>query len=253
MFTTAIVRKPCPEMIKGLTSANLGNPEYEVALAQHRKYIDALKNCGITVMVLDSDSRYPDSTFIEDTAIVTPYCAIITNPGASSRNGEKMPMPSILEQYYQNIHFIKDPGTLDGGDVMMVGSHYYIGLSDRTNEEGAKQLQNILSQYNMTASTVNMSTMLHLKTGLSYLENNNLLITGEFLQKPEFDSFNKIVVDENEAYSANSLWINGTVLVPMGYPGTLKKIHDLGYKTIELNLSEFRKLDGGLSCLSLRF
>ena len=105
----------------------------------------------------------------------------------------------------------------------------------------------------MTGSTVTLEKVLHLKSGVSYLENNNLLVTGEFVTNPEFQKFNLIIVDQEENYAANSLWINGNVLVPQGFPKTKKKIEQLGYNTIEVDVSEFRKLDGGLSCLSLRF
>jgi len=252
-FKNAIVKRPCPEMVNGITKARLGKPDYELALKQHDFYIESLENCGLKVKVLEADSKFPDSTFIEDVSVCTPHCAIITNPGAPARNGEIKGMRDVLKEYYKNIEEIKAPGTLDGGDIMMVGDHYYIGLSDRTNHEGADQFIKILEKYKMTGSKVKMKDMLHLKTGLSYLENNNLLIAGEFKKYPEFEEFNRIEIDHKEAYSANSLWINGTVFVPKGYPGTKKKIEALGYKVIEVDTSEFRKLDGGLSCLSLRF
>jgi len=142
---------------------------------------------------------------------------------------------------------------LDAGDVMMVNNHFYIGISERTNHAGAEQLISILQKYNMSGSKVPLKEMLHLKTGLSYLEQNTLLITGEFLQNSEFEKYSKIIVDEKELYAANSLWINGTVLVPKGFDKTKNKIEQAGYKTIEVDVSEFQKLDGGLSCLSLRF
>jgi dimethylargininase len=253
MFTNAIVRRPCREMINGITKATLGKPVYDLVLEQHNKYVEALQQCGLAVTVLDADSRFPDSVFIEDTALCTPHCAIVTNPGAPSRNKETEGLKTILAGFYRNVHCIENPGTVDGGDVMMVGNHYYIGLSDRTNGRGAEQLIAILQQYGMDGSAVEMSTMLHLKTGMSYLEQNNLLITGEFLTKPIFDTFQKLEVPMDEAYAANSLWINDTVIVPLGYTKTLKRIQELGYKTLILDMSEFRKLDGGLSCLSLRF
>ena len=252
-FKNAIVKRPCPEMVNGITKASLGKPDPKNALKQHDLYIQALETCGLKVRVLEADNRFPDSTFIEDISVCTPHCAIITNPGAPARNGETAGIQYVLSGYYYNIEKITTPGTLDGGDIMMVGDHYYIGLSDRTNPEGADQFIKILEKYKMTGSKVKMKEMLHLKTGLSYLENNNLLIAGEFVNYPEFEKFNRIVIDPDEAYSANSLWINGTVFVPKGYPGTKKKIEALGYKIIEVDTSEFRKLDGGLSCLSLRF
>lgn len=253
MFTNAIVRLPSPEMIKGLSSATLGKPDFIKALEQHQSYVEALRNCGLDIKVLEADSRFPDSVFVEDVALCTPECAIVANPGAPSRNGEKEEIKPVLETYYGQVESIRSPGTLDAGDVMMVGKHFYIGISGRTNVEGAMQLSGILERFGMSASMVPLNTMLHLKSGLSYLEQNHLLICGEFLDHPYFNSFQKIQVDPREAYAANSLWINSKVLVPAGYPGTLAKIRAAGYSTITLDVSEFRKLDGGLSCLSLRF
>ncbi len=240
-------------MVKGLTTANLGPPDYQKALDQHRKYVQILEECGLQVCVLDADNRYPDSTFVEDIALCTSQCAIITNPGALSRKGETLEMKRILEGFYHDIEEIKSPGTLDAGDVMMVNEHYFIGISQRTNHEGADQLIEILQGYQMTGSKVQLINFLHLKTGVSYLEQNNLLISGEFINNPEFDRFNKIMVHKNEGYAANSLWINGKVLVPQGFPETKKNIENAGYTTITVDVFEFQKLDGGLSCLSLRF
>jgi len=222
-------------------------------MAQHQAYVDALRSCGLEVEILDADSRYPDSVFVEDVALCTPECAIITNPGAPSRNGERVDMRAVLEQYYDNVESIESPGTLDAGDVMMVGLHFFIGISERTNSVGANQLKEILEVHSMTASMVPLKEMLHLKSGLSYLEQKHLLISEEFLNHPAFAGFQLIAVDPDEAYAANSLWINSTVLVPAGFPLTLAKIKEAGYQTITLDVSEFRKLDGGLSCLSLRF
>jgi dimethylargininase len=253
MFTKAIVRIPCKNLVNGLTSANLGKPDYDIAIIQHQKYIQVLKDCELEVITLEADETYADSTFVEDTALLTPHCAIITNPGAFSRKGEILQMKNVLIGLYGKVEEIKDPGTLEAGDVMMVGSHYYIGLSERTNSFGANQLIAILNKYAMTGSTVSLEQVLHLKSGVSYLENNNLLITTAFKNKPEFQKFNQIIVDDDESYAANSLWINGNVLVPKGFPKTKKKIEAAGYKTIGIDVSEFRKLDGGLSCLSLRY
>lgn len=253
MFTKAIVRQPCRNMTKGLTSANLGAPDFERAVAQHGAYVSALKSCGLQVKELEADERYPDSTFIEDTALLTPHCAIITNPGAPSRRGEVAEMKGVLQEYYTDIEEISAPGTVDAGDIMMVGSHFYIGLSGRTNKYGAEEVIRILNRYGMSGFIVELTTMLHLKTGLSSLERNTLLVAGEFLQKPEFKKFNVIAVPDGEGYAANCIWINDTVIIPEGYPVVRQKVRDAGYATIEVDVSEFRKLDGGLSCLSLRF
>ena len=253
MFTKSIVKIPCENMIRGLTSVNLGIPNYLEALVQHQYYINALRKCGLEVTILDANEKYPDSTFVEDTALLTPHCAIITNPGASSRKGEIHEIKKILINFYEMVEEIIEPGTLEAGDVMMVGAHYFIGLSERTNAQGASQLISILNKYGMTGSAVSLKNVLHLKSGVSYLENNNLLVTGEFKYHPEFQKYNLILIDDKEKYAANSLWINNNVLVPQGFPITKSKIEVLGYQTIEVDVSEFRKLDGGLSCLSLRF
>jgi len=253
MFKKAIVRTPGKNLAKGLTTADLGLPNYSLALNQHHKYIEALKQCGLEVTILEADENYPDSTFVEDTALLTPYCAIIANPGAHTRRGEVDGMKDVMSKFYSDIEYISNPGTLEAGDVMMVDNHYYIGLSERTNNQGAEQLNNILSKYGMTGSTVTLKNVLHLKSGVSYLENNILLAAGEFLTKAEFQKFNLIQIDDEECYTANSLWINDKVLVPKGFSKTKKKIEKLGYITIEIDVSEFQKLDGGLSCLSLRF
>ena len=255
-FNNVIVRKPCKAVCDGITSApELGQPIYEKALAQHEKYIEALKKCGVEVTVLEADERYPDSCFVEDPALITRKCAIITNPGAASRNGEKDEIIGAVRKYFpeDKIEYIKDPGTLEGGDVMMVGDTFYVGLSARTNAEGIRQLGEILNKYGLECVQVPLEKVLHLKTGVNYLENNNMLVSGEFIDKPEFAKYNKIVIPEEEAYAANCIWVNGTVIVPEGYPAVLKAVQDAGYETLVVDTSEFRKIDGGLSCLSLRF
>ena len=253
IFTKAIVRLPCPDMVHGITTASLGKPDYEKALDQHAAYVEALRTCGLDVTVLEPDNDFPDSTFVEDTALLTPTLAIITNPGALSRNGEVVAMKDVVETFYDEVVHIDPPGTLEGGDVMMVGPHFYIGLSERTNGTGAAHLVSLLEKHKMTGQPVTMKDMLHLKTGVSYLEHGKLLVMGEFVDKLEFRQFDQIEVDPREAYAANSVWINGKVLTPAGFPNTQKAIEKAGYETLTLEMSEFQKLDGGLSCLSLRF
>jgi len=253
LFSKAIVRTPCENFINGLSAANLGLPNYELALNQHKAYVKALKKCGVDVIVLDADENYPDSTFVEDTALLTPHCAIITNPGALSRKGETAGIKNVLEEYFSNIESVHDPGTVEAGDIMMVGDHYYVGLSKRTNRNGAEQIIDILKKYGMTGSMVTLEKVLHLKSGVAYLENNNLVAAGEFLLKEEFKNFNILKIDDDESYAANCVWINDYVLMAKGFPKATKTIEKENYNIIELNVSEFQKLDGGLSCLSLRF
>lgn len=255
-FNHVIVKRPCRALTEGITSGLYpGKPDYELALRQHDAYIAALKQCGVDVTVLPADEAYPDSCFVEDPAILTRSCAIITNPGAPTRKGE---VPAILEavkQFYpeEKIEFIHDPGTLEGGDVMMVGDHFFVGRSARTNEEGILQLTAILAKYSMTCSEVPLTEVLHLKTGVNYLENGNMLVSGEFVDKPDFAAYHRVQIPEEEAYAANCIWVNDTVIVPEGYPAVLAAVQGLGYKTLTVDTSEYRKIDGGLSCLSLRF
>lgn len=256
MFKHTIVRKPCRAMVDGITSApELGKPDYDLACKQHDNYIEALKQCGVDVTVLEADERYPDSCFVEDPALITKQCAIITNPGAASRNGEKDEIVGAVKKFFNDdvIEYIREPGTLEGGDVMMVGDHFYVGRSERTNEEGIRQLTEILEKYGMTCSEVKLDEMLHLKTGVNYLEDNNMLVAGEFVTKSEFEKYNRVEIPMEEAYAANCIWINGKVIVPEGFPRVLEAVKGLGYETILVDTSEYRKLDGGLSCLSLRF
>ena len=155
--------------------------------------------------------------------------------------------------HFKNIETIHDPGTIEAGDIMMVGSLFYIGLSERTNTEGARQMIEILRAYGMDGKTVPLKKFLHLKSGLSYLENKKLLISGEFLKMQIFKEFVQLHLPDEETYASNSVWINDKVLIPHGFPVALSKIRDQGYKPVVLDVSEFQKLDGGLSCLSLRF
>ena len=255
MFKNVIVRRPCRAIVNGITTANLGKPDYELALKQHDKYIETLKGCGVDVTVLEANEEFPDSCFVEDVALCTKKCVIVTRPGAMSRREEimQLDMQETLKKFFSNIEYIKEPGTIEAGDIMMVGDQFYIGLSERTNESGAKQMFDILEKYELSGTVVPLKEVLHLKTGVSYLENNNLLVAGEFVNSPLFKDFNKIVIDKEESYSANCIWVNDTVLIPKGYPKTKETIENKGYKVVEVDTSEYRKIDGGLSCLSLRF
>ena len=254
MFTKAIVRTPGKSLVNGLSdSKHLGTPDYSKAIIQHQQYIEALKSCGLKITVLDPCEEYPDSTFVEDVALITPNCTIMTRPGADSRRGEVTKMTKTLESQFNNLEYIESPGTIEAGDIMMVGDHYYVGLSERTNLQGAEQLIAILVSYGLKGSTVRLKEVLHLKTGLSYLENNKLVVCGEFKNDPVFSGFEQIEIPESESYAANCIWVNDNVIIPSGYPITKQKVSATGYNVLEVDVSEFKKLDGGLSCLSLRY
>ncbi len=252
MFSEAIVRAVPASIDAGITSADLGKHYYEKAREQHDRYVGALERCGLKVTVLDADERYPDSVFIEDTAVVTDRCAIVANPGAVGRRGEVHEVGEVLSGLYENVERIVSPGTLDGGDVLQVGNHFYIGLTRRTNREGAEQLSALLQGYCFGASFVGLRRFLHLKTGVAYLGGDDLVVAGELVASDEFEGFDKIVVTPEEEYCANCIRINDHVLVAGECEKTKEKISERGYEVIELEMSEFRKVDGGLSCLSLR-
>lgn len=252
-FSQAIVKTPGRSMVSGLTKANLGLPDYEMALTQHRDYINALAACGLEVLALDADEGYPDSTFIEDAAVLTQHCAIITRPAAPSRRGEITAISQLLSSLYPRIETITAPGTLDGGDVMHIGSHFFIGLSGRTNREGARQFIAILQRYDLTGTTVPVAEFLHLKTGVTCIANDTLLATGKCAERPEFSGYTVLAVSPEDAGAANCLRINDRILMPAHFPAVRKILTDLGEEVIEVDISEFAKLDGGLTCLSLRF
>ncbi len=253
MFTHAIVRTPCANMTKGLTTAGLGQPDHQKALAQHAAYTAALRQCGLEVTVLPPDEGFPDSTFVEDTALLLPGVAVIMRPGAPSRLGEIEAMEPVLRQSFGRIERIAAPGTVDGGDIMNADGHHYIGLSQRTNRAGADQLIAILRRHGLDGTAVPLQRVLHLKTGVACLDRNNLVVSGEFVDLEVFRRYNQTIVDADEAAAANCILINGTVIMAAGYPKMAGRLEQLGYTTIRLDLSEFQKLDGGASCLSLRY
>jgi dimethylargininase len=253
VFSRALLRKPCRNLVDGLSTAGLGVPVYENALRQHAAYANALKACGLELTILEADERYPDSVFIEDAAVLSEAVAVVTRPGASSRRGEIDAVAGALSRFYDRLEAIAAPGTLEGGDVLRAENHFYIGISARTNEAGARQLAVILKKNGYAATLVPLRHVLHLKTGIAYLQENRLLAHGEFVGHALLAGFKTIPVPAAEGYAANSLWINGRVLVPAGFSLTRETIAAAGCETVPVDVSEFRKLDGGLSCLSLRF
>lgn len=256
MFTRAIVRVPGSNFADGLTTANLGVPHLDQALEQHAEYCDALRECGLDLTILEPDLLYPDSTFVEDSAILTPDAAVLCRPGAPSRAGEVATIGSVIERFYNRILTIDPPGTVDGGDVCEAEDHFFIGISSRTNEEGARQLARHLKMLGHTASTIDirgMSTILHLKSGISYIGDNMLVVMDEMAPNPQFARFNLLGVAAAESYASNCVRVNDRILVTEGFPGITDDLASRGLHPLALNMSEFQKMDGGLSCLSLRW
>ncbi|MFK2825912.1 arginine deiminase family protein [Bacillus sp. B190/17] len=253
MFKNVIVKTPGKSYVNGLTTSDLGTPDYGKLLEQHEAYVEALKQCGVEVTHLPASEEFPDSTFVEDTAVLTPEFAVITNPGADSRNGEIKEMESVLKNFYEKFHYITAPGTLDGGDILQIEDHFYIGISERTNTEGARQLKEIFESEGYKATIIQLKEFFHLKTGIAYLGDNVIVVAGEFIDHPDFAQYKQIKVTVEETYCANCIAVNDYVIIPKGYEDTKRQINEAGHKTIELDMSEVRKQDGGLSCLSLRF
>ena len=251
MYIRAITRQPGENFADGLTTSTLGRPSYPLIFQQHEAYRQALQDLGLEVIVLPAESAYPDAYFVEDPAIVTPKIAVITRPGALSRQGEELTLEPILKQFRPMAH-IQPPGTVEGGDILMVENHFFIGLSDRTNKEGAAQLAKLLEDAGHTAETVPVASGLHLKSGVNYVGKNTLLVTNSLADHPAFARYNKILIDPDEEYAANTLWVNDILLTPKGFPKTSAKLTRLGIRVIELDVSEVQKMDGGLTCMSLR-
>lgn len=258
MFTRAIVRPPAPNFSEGLTTSGLGAPLYERAVRQHEAYCAALEQCGLSLTRLDVDLDYPDSTFVEDAAVLTEKCAVLTRPGARSRRGEVPVIRTALEDFFPAsvVHTIQAPGTLDGGDVCEADDSFFIGISERTNETGAQQLAEILALCGYSSRLVdirNTPGLLHLKSGLAYLGGNRLVVTGSLAEGTGFSKYDLVRVNTHEEYAANCVHINDRVLVASGFPVLERTLRQLGYRITILEMSEFQKMDGGLSCLSLRF
>jgi dimethylargininase len=253
MFTHAIARKPSENFARGLTTTASDTPaDYELMARQHAAYLDALAAAGLELTVLDPLVDFPDAHFVEDTAVVTADVAVITNPGAASRRGEEESIAAVLAEF-RKIERIRPPGTLDGGDILQVGNHFFIGLSERTNRKGTEQLGRILQSFGYTWTTVAVGAGLHFKSSVNYVGRNTLLVTSDFARNESLKGYDLIVTEDAEAYAANTLLVNDHLLMPAGFPNTRSRLEPLGFKIIELEVSEVRKMDGGLTCMSLRF
>lgn len=256
MLRRAIVRPPAENFADGLTTVDLGVPDFEKALAQFERYCAALVECGLELTRLRPDPLFPDSTFVEDTALMTGDAPILTRPGAPSREGEIVDMEGVLQGFFSRLRRIQPPGTLDGGDVCEAGDHWFIGVSARTNEDGARQLADLLAEDGLTSSCVDIrgvADILHLKSGIAHLSGRRLVAIDALASDPAFAGWEIVRVDPGEEYAANCVPVNDRVLFPKGFPRLEGRLRGLGCRPLVLDVSEYRKMDGGLSCLSLRF
>lgn len=276
MFTKAITRAPGANYADGLTTVDLGMPDYQKTLDEYAQYLKCLRECGLSLIELPADLRHPDGVFVEDTAILltqsahAPAGALLTRPGAESRAGEVESIRAILARFHSELAEIRAPGTLDGGDICEVvpdrfakqiargeaGGHFFIGISQRTNAEGGRQLAEWLSSRGYSSSFIDIRQtpgILHLKSGLACLGDNRLVVIDSLADLPAFKGYELVRVAPGEEYAANCMRVNQHILIAAGFPKFEASLRALGYQLMVLDMSEFQKMDGGLSCLSLRF
>ena len=256
VFTRAIVRKPGLNFAEGLTTSDLGKPDFNKALTQHEAYCNALEACGLRVTVLDADNEFPDSTFVEDTAVVIGNLVVLARPGAASRAGEVDRIRNSICENFERVVEITAPGTLDGGDVCHCDDQFLIGISNRTNEDGARQLARFIEHEGHSGVFVDIRRrrdILHLKSGIAHLGDRDLVVWEELADLAQFRGYNLLRVPSSEHYAANCVRVNQSVLVAKGFSAVEKQIERAGYRALPLDVSEFEKMDGDLSCLSLRF
>jgi dimethylargininase len=252
MIRHAIVRTPGPDAVEGLTTQSGPPVRLEDLLEQHAAYCRLLETLGIHLIRMDPLPGFPDAYFVEDTAVVTPEIAVITRPGAPERRGEEQTVARILGRY-RTVKAIQPPGTLDGGDVMIAGRQVFIGLSGRTDAQGADQLVRLLTPWGYRCTRVPVNDGLHLKSSVAPLDDGRLLILSSWAPRPEFDGCPKLLVQPAEAHACNTLAVNNHLITPAGYPGTRAQLEALDHPIHTLDTHAFRRMDGGLSCLSLRF
>jgi dimethylargininase len=252
----AIVRPPAANFAAGITSSGLGPPDLALALRQHDAYCRALVRLGLSLVSLPPDPEFPDSTFVEDAAIVTSKGAILTRPGAPSRVGEVAALGATLGRWFPELDEITAPGTVDGGDMCEAGPHFFLGISQRTNADGAAQLAAWLAARGCGSSVIDIRQvpgMLHLKTGLSWLGGRRLLAWRGIAGHEALRGWEVVEVPKGEEYAANCIRVNDTVLVAGGFPRTAELVRGPGLDVEAVEMSEFQKMDGGLSCLSVRW
>lgn len=224
--------------------------DLDVASSQHRKYVDALRSVGCNVVELPAEADLPDSVFVEDTAFILPEAAVITRPGADSRKPETESIIRALSPYKKLVH-VTEPAMVDGGDVLVLGRHIYIGLSTRSNPIAIQQLQTLLSPYGYIVHGTAMTDCLHLKTAVTCVDDSTLLINKDWVSPENFPGFEMIEVDSSEPFAANCLPVNDAVIYPTSFPKTLAKLTSRGFNVKTVALDELAKAEGAITCCSL--
>ena len=247
---TALVREPGDRYRDCLSSHPL-RKTIDVALAreQHATYRKTLGELGLEVVVMDRNDEHPDSCFVEDTAVAHNGKAVICRPRMESRRGEVRSVEPVLSKYMPTTRILA-PATLEGGDVVHLPDGLISGLSARTNEEGVQQMGKALD---VQVSTIEDRSIMHLKSYISYLGGDTVLATGRYADHPVLSRFEKVLVPDEEAYAANAVSVNGTVIIPDGYPKTAAAIRGAGFDVVPLRMTEFPKCEGAMTCLSILF
>jgi dimethylargininase len=247
----AITRDVSPAIANcELTHLERQTIDVELARIQHHRYQDCLAALGCEVHSLPAAPDLPDSVFVEDTAIVLDELAIITRPGAESRRAETALVAQALEPYRKPA-YIQSPGTVDGGDVLRIGKTLYVGLSSRSNQAALDQMQRLLQPYGYTVKGVPVSGCLHLKSAVTQVARDMLLINPAWVDANVFGDMDLIEVDASEPYSGNALLIRETILYPASFPRTRKRLENRGIPMMTVDVSELAKAEGAVTCCSL--
>jgi len=254
-FTHAITRLPPASAINGLRAVDTGAPDLALMRAHHADYIAALKSTGATVVELPADEAYPDSLFVEDTALCLPQGAIVMRPGAPSRLGEAAEMAPHLKALYGDVRQITGlENFIEAGDILTTETEILVGRSARTNAGGVADLTRLVADWGHKVREVfTPPGVLHFKTDCSLLDADTILATERLDASGCFAGYKVIHCAPGEEASANAIRFNNLVLFPAGFPRTRDKLLAAGYDLREIGNSECAKLDGGMSCLSLRF
>ena len=223
-----------------------------LALQQHQQYQSALSSLGCEIVTVPTESGLADSVFIEDTAMVLDEIAVMCLPGAESRRAEVAGVGDVLQQY-RTLASIQPPGTLDGGDLLRVGKVIYAGLSSRSNRSGIEQLRCIVADYGFSVETVETTKCLHLKSAVSEVAPDTLLINPNWINKSAFANYELIDVDEEEPHAANALRVGRSVIYPSSFPRTMENLAQRGINVTPIDLSELQKAEGAVTCCSLVF
>lgn len=253
-FTHAVVRRPSGSIIDGLRAVDTGQPDLLKFLDHHDSYVQLLKETGASVVELEPLEEFPDAVFVEDTALCLSQGAVMMRPGAASRLGEAKCMEPTLANLYETVVSIEQPGTIEGGDILTTDTEILVGKSERTDEDGVNALRSIVSQWGYSVREVTTPAgVLHFKTDCSLLDEKTILSTARLAQTGCFDSYDVVLTEPGEEACANSIRFNEIVIMPKGFPNTAEKLLAMGYDVKTVGNSEAAKLDGGMSCLSLRF